>query len=105
MPFQEFSAGVKKLKKLYPVRNSTFEDYVKHLQHALKVVGPSHVGIGADWDGGGGVSGMEDVSSITKITPELIKLGFSDKEIQSIWSGNVIRIFKEVEQFSRNSAP
>ena len=105
MPFQEFSAGVKKIKKLYPVRNSNFEDYLKHLQHALKVVGPSHVGIGADWDGGGGVSGMEDVSSITKITSELIKLGLSDKEIQSIWSGNVIRIFKEVEQFSRNSAP
>lgn len=103
MPFQEFSAGVKKIKRLYPVRESTFQDFVKHLQRALKIVGPLHVGIGADWDGGGGVSGMEDVSSIPKITTELIKLGFSDKEIQSIWSGNVVRIFKEVEQFGRKS--
>ena len=104
MPFKEFSAGVKKIKKLYPVRESTFQDFLKHLQHALKIVGPSHVGIGADWDGGGGVLGMEDVSLIPKITPELVNLGFSDKEIQSIWSGNVIRIFKEVEQFKRESA-
>ena len=77
---------------------------MKHLKHALKIVGPSHVGIGADWDGGGGVLGMEDVSLIPKITPELVNLGFTDKEIQSVWSGNVIRIFKEVEQFSRKSA-
>ncbi|OUU73804.1 MAG: hypothetical protein CBC29_10055 [Methylococcaceae bacterium TMED69] len=105
MPFHEFSAGVKKIKKLYPVTEPAFQDFVKHLQHALKVVGPSHVGIGADWDGGGGVLGMEDVSSIPKITSELVNLGFSDKEIQSIWSDNVIRIFKEVEQFSRKSIP
>ncbi len=104
MPFQEFSVGVKKIKKSYPVRESNFQDFMKHLKHALKIVGPSHVGIGADWDGGGGVLGMEDVSLIPKITPELVNLGFTDKEIQSVWSGNVIRIFKEVEQFSRKSA-
>ncbi len=105
MPFQEFSQGVKKIKSLYPAQESTFNDFLKHLQHAIEVAGPQHVGIGADWDGGGGVVGMEDVASIPKITTELVKLGLSDNEIQSVWSGNVVRIFKEVEEFSRKSAP
>lgn len=53
----------------------TFDDFMKHLLHALKVVGPDHVGIGMDWDGGGGVVGLEDVSGLPRITQALLKAG------------------------------
>ncbi len=104
MLFEFFSEKVLEIKNQFPaVEEPTFEDFSRHLAHALKVAGPSHVGIGADWDGGGGVVGMEDVSFIPKITQELIRMGLSDVEIQSVWSENVIRLMKAAESLRRKS--
>jgi len=55
-------------------------------------MGVDHVGLGADWDGGGGLQGLEDVSTLPKITARLRKEGFSDADIEKIWSGNVLRL-------------
>ena len=63
-----------------------------HLLHALKVVGADHVGIGLDWDGGGGVIGLEDVSGLPRITDALRKAGYRDADIAKIWSGNLLRV-------------
>jgi len=52
----------------YPIPRATIDDVMAHLLHALKLVGPDHVGIGLDWDGGGGVTGMEDVAGVREIT-------------------------------------
>jgi membrane dipeptidase len=71
---------------------------MKHVLHALEVVGPDHVGIGADWDGGGGVTGMEDVTSIPKITERLLAAGYSEGDLAKIWSGNVLRLLREAER-------
>ncbi len=86
------------IDKLYPETDKpTFDDFMAHMLHALKVVGPEHVGIGLDWDGGGGVEGMEDVTALPKITAALLKAGYSESDIAKIWSGNVLRVLAAAE--------
>ncbi len=83
--------------KRYPPPRSSFEKYVEHLLYVLELVGPNHVGIGADWDGGGGVNGMEDAAAVPKITEALLRAGYSQQDIAKIWSGNLLRLMREVE--------
>ncbi|MBB3981407.1 membrane dipeptidase [Sphingobium fontiphilum] len=86
------------IDRLYPETDRpTFDDFMAHMLHALKVVGPDHVGIGADWDGGGGVVGMEDVVDLPKITAALLKAGYSESDVAKIWSGNVLRVLAAAE--------
>lgn len=86
------------IDRLYPdTDRATFDDFMAHMLHALKVVGPDHVGIGADWDGGGGVVGMEDVLDLPKITDALLKAGYSEADVAKIWSGNVLRVLAAAE--------
>jgi membrane dipeptidase len=88
----------------YPSPHASLDDFMQHLLHALKVVGPEHVGIGADWDGGGGVTGMEDVSGIPHITERLLAAGYSKADLANIWSGNVLRVLRAVEAQAAKSA-
>jgi membrane dipeptidase len=86
------------IDRLYPdTDRPSFDDFMAHILHALKVVGPDHVGIGADWDGGGGVAGMEDVTQLPKITAALLKAGYTETDIRKIWSGNVLRVLAAAE--------
>ena len=82
----------------FPGRDVTFDDFMTHLLHALKVAGVDHVGIGADWDGGGGVRGMDDVTAIPRITERLLAEGYSAADVDKIWGGNVIRLLREAER-------
>lgn len=82
----------------YPAPRSTFEKFMEHLLHALEVVGPDHVGLGADWDGGGGVTGMEDVSSLPKVTEALLNAGYTEEDLGKIWSGNMLRLLAAAEE-------
>jgi membrane dipeptidase len=81
----------------YPVKQATFDDYMAHVLHILKVVGVDHVGIGADWDGGGGVAGMEDVSALPRITEALLAAGYSEQDVRKIWSGNLLRVIRQAQ--------
>ena len=85
------------LEVKYHVPRATFEDYMQHMMHALKLVGPDHVGVGADWDGGGGVTGMEDCASNWKITARLLQEGYDESDLQKIWSGNALRVLKAAD--------
>lgn len=86
------------IDRLYPETDrATFDDFMAHMLHALKVVGPDHVGIGADWDGGGGVVGMEDVLDLPRITEALLKAGYGEADVQKIWAGNVLRVLAAAE--------
>ena len=93
----EAVAAMKALSAKFPQPRASFEDYMAHMLHALKLVGPQHVGVGADWDGGGGVTGMEDCASNWKITARLIKEGYREDDLQKIWSGNVLRVLKAAQ--------
>ena len=68
-----------------------------NLLHALKVVGVDHVGIGLDWDGGGGVAGLEDIADLPRITRALLAAGFTETDVAKIWSGNVLRVLAAAE--------
>ncbi|WP_394696200.1 dipeptidase [Pseudoxanthomonas japonensis] len=81
----------------YPARHATFDDYMAHVLHILKVAGVDHVGIGADWDGGGGVAGLEDVSALPKITEALLAAGYTEQDVRKIWSGNLLRVIREAQ--------
>jgi membrane dipeptidase len=86
------------IDRLYPETDrATFDDFMAHMLHALKVAGPDHVGIGLDWDGGGGVAGMEDVTALPRITAALIAAGYSEADLQKIWSGNALRVLAAAE--------
>lgn len=74
-----------------------FEDFMKAVLHVADVAGPDHVCFGADWDGGGGIKGIEDISAFPKVTQRLKAAGYSDADIQKMWSGNILRIMRAAE--------
>ena len=84
--------AIRALEKQYAIPRATFETYMQHVMYALDLVGPDHVGIGADWDGGGGVTGMEDVTSLPKITERLLRAGYTEAQLGNFWSGNALRV-------------
>jgi membrane dipeptidase len=79
----------------------TFDDYMAHVLHILKLIGPDHVGFGADWDGGGGVKGMQDITALPKITARLLAEGYTETEIANMWSGNLLRVLGEAQRIGR----
>ncbi len=83
--------------KQYPAPRSTFGKFMEHLLYTLDLVGPDHVGIGADWDGGGGVDGMNDVASLPRITEQLLAAGYDAEGLQKIWGGNMLRLLRAAE--------
>jgi membrane dipeptidase len=90
-------AEYKAIEAKWPVRKATFEDFMNHLNHALKVAGVDHVGIGLDFDGGGGVTGLNDASSYWKISERLLAEGYTKADLEKIWSGNVLRLLRATE--------
>jgi membrane dipeptidase len=95
------AAEMKAIDKQYPSPRADFEEYMKHVMHALDLVGPDHVGVGADWDGGGGVTGMNDVTSIPKITERLVKAGYTEAQLSNFWSGNALRVLGKAHEARR----
>ncbi|MBU0765338.1 MAG: dipeptidase [Bacteroidetes bacterium] len=84
----------------YPEELAGVSDLVDHIDHAVKVAGIDHVGIGTDFDGGAGIDGCFDVSEMGNITLELVRRGYTEEEIAKIWAGNFMRVFREVRRCS-----
>ena len=98
---EEWNMGRAELDEMvmrYPVKRPSVSDLVDHIDHIVKVAGIDHVGIGSDFDGGGRLQDINDVTEIVNLTLELVKRGYNREEIEKIWSGNFIRVFEEVEQ-------
>ncbi len=81
-----------------PYTTADFELFMKSLLHSIGVMGVDHVGLGADWDGGGGVIGMEDIAGLPRITARLRKEGFGDGDIAKIMGGNLLRVLRQAER-------
>jgi membrane dipeptidase len=75
----------------------TWERIVEHIDHAVKVAGVDHVGLGSDFDGATMPFGMEDASKLPKLTDALVKKGYSDQDIEKILGGNILRVMEAVE--------
>lgn len=75
---------------------ATVDDAVKHIVHMVDVMGIDSVGIGSDFDGGGGLPGLEDASRFNSLTRRLMREGFSDDDLSKIWGRNFIRVWKQI---------
>jgi membrane dipeptidase len=95
-----FHEQMKVIDAQYPPGN--LADFVDHIDHAVKVVGIDHVGIGSDFDGGGGIPGFNDHSEALNVTIELVRRGYSEEDICKIWGGNLLRVWREVEKAARD---
>jgi len=81
----------------------TWAKIIEHIDHAVKVAGIDHVGLGSDFDGAVMPLGMEDVSKLPKITDALLKKGYSEPDIQKILGGNILRVMEQVERIASSS--
>lgn len=81
----------------FPKELATVSDVVDHIDYVVKTIGIDYVGIGTDFDGGGGVEGCIDASEMKNITVELLKRGYNKEEIKKIWGENFLRVFRKVQ--------
>jgi membrane dipeptidase len=96
----EYRAVQKKYEK-----PATVKDVVDHIDHVVQVIGIDYVGVGTDFDGGGGVEGCRTVAEMKNITIEMLRRGYSKSEITRIWGGNVMRVLRKVEETAKSTAP
>ena len=75
-----------------------WEKIVDHIDHAVKVAGADHVGLGSDFDGATMPLGMEDVTKLPKITDALLKKGYNEQDVEKILGGNLLRVMEAVEK-------
>jgi membrane dipeptidase len=92
----------REIRKRYE-KLATVSDIVDHIDHVVQVIGIDYVGIGTDFDGGGGVEGCRTVAEVKNITVELLRRGYSKREIEKIWSGNIMRVLRQVEAAAESS--
>lgn len=92
---EEFEARMDELHAQWPQADvSTFVD---HIDYVKNLIGVDHVGVGTDFDGGGGIPGFNDASEALNVTIELVRRGYTDEEIKKIWGENLLRVWREVE--------
>lgn len=89
------------ITRQFPAPMATVADLVDHIDHIVNLIGVDFVGIGTDFDGGGELEDCYDASQLGNITLELVRRGYSKKEIGKIWGGNFMRVFRENEQFAK----
>lgn len=85
------------VSKAYASERASLSDIADHIDHIVKIAGIDHVGIGSDFDGGGGVNGLEDVSQIENLTVELLRRKYSEADIAKIWGGNLLRVLGQAK--------
>ena len=96
----EFRKQWTEIREKYPRALANVSDLVNHIDHVVKLVGIDYVGIGSDFDGGGGLSGCNDVSEFPNITREMLRRGYSEEDILKVWGGNFFRVFRQVEEYA-----
>jgi len=77
-----------------PKDSVTVSHIADHIDYARKIVGIDHIGLGTDFDGGGGVVGLENASKMKNLTIELLKRGYSEEDLEKFWGGNFIKFLK-----------
>jgi membrane dipeptidase len=73
-------------------------DFVDHIDYLVKKIGVDHVGISSDFDGGGGVDGWNNAAETFNVTLELVRRGYTEEQIDKIWSGNLLRVMEQVQK-------
>lgn len=92
----EYERRMAEIEQRWPRAN--VQDFVDHIDHAVKLIGIDHVGIASDFDGGGGITGWNDASETFNVTKELVRRGYTEEQIAQLWGGNLLRVWREVER-------
>jgi len=87
--------------KLPPAGRANVKDFVNHIDYAVKLIGIDHVGISSDFDGGGGIDGWNSAAEAFQVTLELVRRGYNEQQIGKLWSGNLLRVWGEVEKVAQ----
>ncbi len=90
---------VKKMDNLPPAVDIV--DFVNHIDYMVDKIGIDHVGISSDFDGGGGIEGWSDASETFNVTLELVKRGYTEEQIEKLWSGNLLRVLDQVQKVAK----
>ncbi len=76
---------------------ATIQDAMRHVDHAIDIMGIDHVGLGTDFDGDGGIRGLASSAELMNYTRELLRRRYTEAEIQQLWGGNFLRVMREVQ--------
>jgi membrane dipeptidase len=87
--------------KYPPATRANVKDFVNHIDYAVKLIGVDHVGISSDFDGGGGIDGWNSAAEAFNVTLELVRRGYTEEQIGKMWSGNLLRVWGEVEKVAQ----
>ena len=79
----------------------TLGDFIDHIDYAVKRIGIAQVGIGSDFDGGGGVVGWKNAGESQAVTAELLRRGYDHDAVASLWGGNFLRLLRLAEEKTR----
>jgi membrane dipeptidase len=91
-----YDEGLRDIESRWP--GADVGDLVDHIDYAVELIGIDHVGIASDFDGGGGITGWADAAETHNVTAELTARGYGSEEIGKLWSGNLLRVWSEVER-------
>ena len=80
-------------------------DFIDHVEYAVNLIGIDHVGLSSDFDGGGGVLGWFDAAETANVTLELVRRGYSRGDIEKLWGGNLLRVWRQAERIAAESTP
>jgi membrane dipeptidase len=98
----EYDRRLAEIDKKWPAAGrATVKDFVDHIDYLVKTIGIDHVGISSDFDGGGGVTGWNSAAETFNVTLELVRRGYTEQQIAKIWSGNLLRVWAEVEKVAK----
>lgn len=87
-----------------PKNETSVKHLADHIDHIKNLVGPEHIGLGTDFDGGGGMIDLKDCSQMKNITVELLKRGYTEKELEMFWGGNFMRVWEETIKVAKRIA-
>jgi len=100
----ELQTKLTALNEKFPApTRATVQDFVNHIDYAVKKIGLEHVGISSDFDGGGGIDGWNGAEETFNVTLELVRRGYTEEQIGKLWSGNLLRVMDEVQKLAAKS--
>ena len=97
----EYLEGIENINMEFSIPD--IDDFIDHIDYVVDLIGVDYVGISSDFGGGGGISGWIDASETKLLTRKLKERGYSPKEIEKIWGGNILRVWKRVEDIASNT--
>jgi membrane dipeptidase len=99
----EYNKKLAEIEAKWPAAGpANVKDFVNHIDYAVRLIGIDHVGISSDFDGGGGIDGWNSAAEAFNVTLELVRRGYGEEQIGKLWSGNLLRVWSEVEKVAKD---